>query len=150
MESIFNKHTIEGFKKRIEQITENSTRQWGKFTVYQMLKHATENDRMLLREKSYERLFIGRLFGKMALNKTTKNDAPNDKNSPTHPELIIKGSGNVEIQKQAWLSMIDKYPQLTKAHYVGFVHPFYGSMTADQVSIVAYKHIDHHLRQFGV
>jgi hypothetical protein len=150
METIFDKQTIERFKNRIEKITENSTRQWGKFTVYQMLKHATENDRMLLRDQPYKRLFIGRLFGKMALRKATKNDAPNDKNSPTHPYLVIKGIGNVEEQKKIWLNVLDKYPQLTKAHYLGFVHPFYGSMTADQVSIVAYKHIDHHLRQFGV
>jgi hypothetical protein len=32
----------------------------------------------------------------------------------------------------------------------GFVHDFFGKMTDEQIGIFAYKHADHHLRQFGV
>jgi inhibitor of KinA sporulation pathway (predicted exonuclease) len=49
MKDIFNQETIEAFKVRIANISENSTAQWGKMDVYQMLKHCTENDKMMVR-----------------------------------------------------------------------------------------------------
>jgi len=30
-----------------------------------------------------------------------------------------------------------------------FIHPFFGPMTKEQIGFFAYKHSDHHLRQFG-
>jgi hypothetical protein len=31
-----------------------------------------------------------------------------------------------------------------------FKHPFFGPMTAEEWGIISYKHLDHHLKQFGV
>lgn len=150
MKDIFDPQTIREFTSRIQNLTESSTAQWGKMTVYQMLKHCSENEKMILGEKKYKRLFFGRLFGKMALNSMVKDDKPLDKNQPTHPEFKIKGEGDIEAQKQVWLSLLDKYPQKTEADYEQFVHPFFGKMNKQQVSIASFKHVDHHLRQFGV
>jgi len=37
------------------------------------------------------------------------------------------------------------------AHFsnTGFIHDFFGKMTREEIGILAYKHLDHHLRQFG-
>lgn len=150
MKSIFSPQTINEFKLRINQLNANATAQWGKMNLYQMLKHCTENERMMVREKTLKRVFIGRIFGKMALNANIKNDAPLSKNSPTHPDLKIKGNGDVEQQKRLWIAILEKYPTKQASDYTGFVHPFFGKMTSEQVSRFAYKHVDHHLRQFGV
>ena len=150
MKDIFNQQTIDEFQTRIQKLNTGSKAQWGKMNVFQMLKHCTENDRMLLRERKYKRLFIGRLFGKLALKSNIKNDAPLGKNSPTHPELVIKENGDVTTQKQLWLNILNKYAAKRSSEYTDFVHPFFGKMDSTQVSKFAYKHIDHHLRQFGV
>jgi len=150
MEDIFKTETIESFKKRIQELDDSSSANWGKMDLYQMLKHCTENDRMLLREKSYKRLFIGRLFGKLALKANIKDDKPLKKNGATHPELVITGSGDVAQQKQNWIDLLEKYPRMAQEAYQDFIHPFFGKMDRNQVSRFAYKHIDHHLRQFGV
>jgi len=147
---VFNRSEIDSFKKRIAQLSSKSEPQWGKMTVYQMLKHCTENEKMLLTEKTFKRLFIGKLFGKLALKGNIKNNDPLKRNSPTHPDLVIKGSGDVEAEKKVWLDLLDKYPTKTSSTYGHFVHPFFGKMDKRQVSIFAHKHIDHHLRQFGV
>ena len=150
MENIFDKQTIDRFALRIEKIGLDSKSQWGKMNVYQMLKHCTENDRMLQRKKVYKRLFIGRLFGKIALKANIKDDQPLKKNGATHPELIIKTNGDIEQQKKEWLSLLRDYPNINEEVYQSFIHPFFGKMKQEEVSRFAYKHIDHHLRQFGV
>lgn len=150
MKNIFDVQTINEFATRIEQITPASTAQWGKMNVYQMLKHCTENEKMMVREQTFKRRFIGRIFGKIALKSSIKDDSPLAKNSPTHPDLIFSNNGNVEQQKQEWLKVLAKYPSKKATDYTGFIHPFFGKMDTEQISKLAYKHIDHHLRQFGV
>lgn len=149
MKDIFDPQTIDEFKRRIENLPENAQPQWGKMNLYQMLKHCSENERMLLREKRYKRLFFGRLFGKIALHSMVKDPKPLGKNQPTHPDLKIKGTGDIQEQKEVWLSLLDKYPQKRATDYADFTHPFFGKMTQREVSIAGFKHIDHHLRQFG-
>lgn len=81
------------------------------------------------------------------MNKILKDDKPFGKNSPTGPVLItLNQSGDIEIQKQEWIEKLKQYQHLTN---LGFVHPFFGAMTKEQIGIFTYKHIDHHLRQFG-
>lgn len=150
MKDIFDTQTILELQERVERIDSQSKAQWGKMDIYQMLKHCTENEKMLLREKSFRRLFMGRLFGKMALNSNLKDDAPLGKNSPTHPDIKISGTGNVEEEKQLWIELLRKYADQKPMHYTRFIHPFFGQMDHSQVGRYAYKHIDHHLRQFGV
>ncbi|MEM6321351.1 MAG: DUF1569 domain-containing protein [Bacteroidota bacterium] len=150
MKDIFKQETIANFKARINNISEDSTAEWGKMNVYQMLKHCTENDKMMTGERQLKRLFIGRFFGRIALRSSIKDDKPLSLNSPTHPDLVIKENGNVAAQKQEWLSVLEGYYSKPTATFNNFVHPFFGKMTPQQISKFAYKHIDHHLRQFGV
>ncbi len=149
MENIFNAKTIESFKARINNLNENSTAKWGKMNLYQMLKHCTENEIMMVREQDYKRRFIGRLFGKMVLSGILKDDSNLKKNTPTHPKLIFKGDGSIEAQKQMWIAILEKYPTKQPQEYADFVHPFFGKMNADEISVFVWKHVDHHLRQFG-
>ena len=149
MKDIFDYQTIEELKTRVDQLNSNSQARWGKMNVYQMLKHCTENERLMLRQTTFKRLFIGRLFGQMALKSNIKDDAPLDKNSPTHPKLKFTGNGDIEQQKQAWMELLDAYPTMNAKDYATFIHPFFGKMNSEQVGRLAYKHIDHHLRQFG-
>ena len=150
MKDIFNPQTIQEFQTRIEKLTPNSQAQWGKMNVYQMLKHCAGNEQLLLGQRKFKRVFLGRLFGKMALTSNIKDNSPMSQNSPTHPDLVIKGNGNMEQEKQLWLQLLQDYPKRKANDYNDFVHPFFGKMNSEQVSRFAYKHIDHHLRQFGV
>ncbi|MEM6631902.1 MAG: DUF1569 domain-containing protein [Bacteroidota bacterium] len=150
MNNIFDPHIRIELSKRISQIQPNSQAEWGKMNSFQMLRHCTENERMLLREKRFRRLFIGRLFGKLALKSNLKDESPLGKNSPTHPDLVIKEQGDVEKEKIRWMNLLEQYATKSRDSYEGFIHPFFGKMNHDQVGKFAYKHIDHHLRQFGV
>ena len=146
MKSIFDKTTREDLIERINAITPNAEAQWGKMNPYQMIKHCILSEEMLLGKKKYERLFIGRLFGKMALNGVLKDDSIMKKNLPTHPQFKIKETGNPEPEKQKWANLVKEYSTFSNPN---FVHPFFGKMTQEQIGNYVYKHTDHHLRQFN-
>ncbi len=66
MKTVFDKTTRNELINRIKTLDENSTAQWGKMNIYQVLKHCTLWQEWVLGKKTYKRAFIGRLFGKMA------------------------------------------------------------------------------------
>ena len=95
----------------------------------------------------YKQSFFGLIFGRIALSSSVKDDKPMRRNIPTSDDMVIKEKdGNLELQKGKWVECISGY-----AHYSnpGFIHDFFGKMTKDEIGIFAYKHSDHHLRQFN-
>jgi hypothetical protein len=130
---------------RVHQLNEHSTPQWGEMTVYQMIKHCAKWEDMLLGKTVYKQSFLGKLVGKFALKDILK-DEPLKHNLPTVPSFKMTGYGDVSVAKKEWLDLLDQHNGRTPA---GFMHPFFGMLTADQAGRMAYKHIDHHLTQFG-
>jgi hypothetical protein len=147
MKTIFDKTTRDELIVRINMLNENSTAQWGKMNIYQMLKHCTLCEEMYLGKRKYKRAFIGRLFGRIGLRNLLKDETPIKPNSPTSPEFKIKEmGGNILTEKIKWISLIGEYAEYSNEN---FEHWFFGKMTKEQVGQFAYKHTDHHLRQFN-
>lgn len=147
MKSIFDTTTRAALINRINAVNENNKAQWGKMNLFQMLKHCTLCDDMFLGKIKINRVLMGQLFGKMILKQVLKDDSPFRKNSPTSSLLkTTAGTGDIEQQKKEWLKRIEQYADYDNPH---FVHPFFGPMTKEQIGLLAYKHTDHHLRQFG-
>ncbi len=145
MKSVLDQTTREELINRINSLDENSVAQWGKMNVSQMVKHCSQWDEMAQGKKKYKQSLIGRLFGKMAL-KDIMRDGPLKKNLPTVPSFIIKDHPDVTEEKKKWISLIAGYEHFSSD---GFTHPFFGAMTKEQTGNMAYKHADHHLRQFN-
>ncbi|AWV98447.1 DUF1569 domain-containing protein [Arcticibacterium luteifluviistationis] len=147
MKTIFDNKTRESLIQRINNLSADSPNKWGKMNAYQMLKHGTMGEEMFQGQKAYKRLFIGRLFGPMALKGIIKDENPIKKNQPTHPEMVIKGTGDFKKEQSKWVGLLENY-----STYItdSFVHPFFGKMDKEQIGLYIFKHTDHHLRQFGV
>ncbi|MCA0348869.1 MAG: DUF1569 domain-containing protein [Bacteroidetes bacterium] len=146
MKSIFDKTTRDELINRVGSLSENSTAQWGKMTVSQMMKHCTQWDEMALGKKKYKQSFLGKLIGKWAIKDMLK-DEPMKKNMPTVSSFIIKNNPDFTEEKNKWIRLLDEYEHFPNE---SFIHPFFGAMTKEQTGYIAYKHIDHHLRQFDV
>ena len=145
MKSIFDKITRDELINRINSLNENSTAQWGKMNVSQMMKHCTKWDEMALGKQKYKQSFIGKLFGKMALKDMLK-DEPIKKGLPTVPSFKIKEHVAFNEERAKWIKLLDEYGNFSND---GFIHPFFGTMTKEHTGYIVYKHIDHHLRQFN-
>lgn len=150
MKTLLDNGTREEVINRIQLLNKDSKAKWGKMSVYQMTKHCCIWDEWVLGKNNqvYKQEFLGRIFGKMALKSNVKDDRHLQKGMPAGKGFTIKEKeGDVETQKKTWINLVGNY-----AHYHNpdFLHDFFGKMTEEQIGIFAYKHADHHLRQFGV
>lgn len=149
MKTIFDAATREALIQRISLLNENNPQQWGKMNLFQMLKHCSEWDAWILGENpyNYKQAFLGLIFGKMALRKMIRDEKPFSRNIPTSTPFKVKEKhGDVEALKAKWIALIGNYANYSNP---GFIHDFFGKMTTEQIGILAYKHTDHHLRQFN-
>jgi hypothetical protein len=149
MKTIFDEQVRKELIDRISSLHENSARQWGKMTVYQMTKHCTIWDEWVLGvgDQTYKQSFPGMIFGKLALKSEVWADKPMKKGMPAGKLLTVKETGgDVELQKKKWIQRVNDYASFSNTR---FVHDFFGRMTKEEIGIFAFKHADHHLRQFN-
>ncbi len=150
LKTLFDLSARKELIQRIHLLSEKSTPLWGKMNVYQMTKHNTYWNSWVLGKGDfvYKQEFLGKIFGKMALKNTTKDDKPIGKNLPTGIAFTVKETeGDVNEQKELWANLIADFEYFSNKE---FIHDFFGKMSKEQIGIFAYKHSDHHLRQFGV
>jgi hypothetical protein len=128
---------------------DNNTAQWGKMNLYQMLKHCNNWNEWVLGKNNlvYKQEFLGLIFGKMALKGMMKDDRPMKKKMPAGSFIIKEKEGDIALQRKLWVSLVAEYEHFSNT---AFVHDFFGKMTKEEIGILAYKHMDHHLRQFGI
>lgn len=149
MRTIFDEVSRFELISRIRMISKDCHSQWGKMNVYQMLKHCIIWEEWIqgTNKPKYKQEFLGLLFGKMALKSMIKDDKPFKRNVPTSAQFKVREkNGDIESEKKKWIALIDCYEQYSNP---GFVHDFFGKMPREQIGILAYKHTDHHLKQFN-
>lgn len=150
MKTIFDRALRDELISRVNSLEENSKPLWGKMNTYQMTRHCSIWDEWVLGKNDYvyKQDLLGRIFGKMALRSNTKDDRPIGKNMPAGKFAVKeKQVGDLKAQKAIWTNLIADYGNYSNER---FIHDFFGKMTKEQIGIFAYKHADHHLRQFGV
>lgn len=147
MKTIFEQATRDELISRINSLNENNVAQWGQMNVYQMVKHCRMWEEMINGDIICKRSFIGRIFGRLALKSSVKDDRPMMKKAAASPEVIVTElSGDLAAEKKKWISLMEGHAYFSN---LGFIHPFFGKMTKEQIGYFAYKHSDHHLRQFN-
>ena len=146
VKSLFDTTVRQDIISRINQLTPQSQRQWGKMDPAQMLAHLQMPIGVGIGAHKFPRTFIGRIFGPFA-KKMLYNDKPFSRNLPTDSSFIMKDPRDFEIEKQQLISMIY---QFNENNIVDTPHPFFGKLTKEQWAKGTWKHLDHHLQQFGV
>jgi len=149
MKSLFDQNTHNEVINRINKLNSTSQRQWGKMDVAQMLAHCRVAFSVPLSEKKMPRSMLGLLVG-WAVKKKLYNEDPWKRNLPTAPNFKIRGERDFEKEKQELTGLINKFYTLGPGKVGLFPHPMFGSYTSEQWGKSMYKHLDHHLTQFGV
>jgi Protein of unknown function (DUF1569) len=150
MKSLFEPSRVEEVKERIARLTPESQRQWGTMTVAQMLAHCSIGIDTASGAAKPPRMLIGRILGRVIKPMALKDDAPMRKNSPTAPIFIVKGEPDFEAAREQLLKAIDEFAAAGPAGCTAHPHAFFGRLKPDEWAGLMYKHVDHHLRQFGV
>jgi hypothetical protein len=148
MKNLFDKDAYAEIINRLNTLTPQTQRQWGKMNVAQMLAHCKEAFKVPLSDKKMPRMFIGLLLG-WAIKKKLYNDEPWKRNLPTAPNFIIKDDRDFEKEKQELTDLINQFHNGGPENVGRFPHPMFGTFTTEQWGQSMYKHIDHHLMQFA-
>ena len=131
---------------RINKLTPESQRQWGKMDVAQMLAHCqmplgVATGKHKLKGSGFLKL-VGPLFKGLLFN-----NKPFKKNLGTDKSFIMTTPKEFEKEKSGLIQMINDFSEVTMS---GEPHPIFGKLTKEQWSKGTWKHLDHHLMQFGV
>jgi hypothetical protein len=148
MKNLFESQTVDEVIGRIDKLQPASQRQWGKMDAAQMLTHCSAAMDMATGRLNLKRAFIGRVLGPFVKPIFT-NEKPFSKNSPTAKELVFSNQQDFLREQQQLRDKIREFQKGGEAKCTRHPHPFFGPLTPQEWSRGMYKHLDHHLRQFG-
>jgi hypothetical protein len=147
MDNLFEPTAAEAVISRLEKIQPSSQPRWGKMNAAQMMAHCQATFEVYFGEKQLRRGLASILFGKIAKRKLFVNK-PWPKNLPTAREFKIADQRDMLEEKVKLVHLIKRFSAdgytITET-----VHPFFGKMSSQEWALFAYKHLDHHLTQFG-
>ncbi|HJW17601.1 MAG TPA: DUF1569 domain-containing protein [Flavisolibacter sp.] len=147
MDNLFEPTTADSVISRLEKIQPTSRPQWGKMNAAQMMAHCQATFEVYFGEKKLKRGLASFLFGKVAKKKLFVNK-PWPKNLPTAKEFKIADQREIIQEKAKLVGLIKRFS--TEGYTITeTIHPFFGKMSSQEWAMFAYKHLDHHLTQFG-
>lgn len=149
MKNLFDAVAVAEIRKRVARLGPQNERQWGRMNVAQAEAHCSAGLELALGDRRPPRLLIGRILGWAVKRMALGNDAPMRRNAPTAEGFVILDQRDLETERKQLSAMIDRFVAGGPAVCTAHPHPFFGRLTPQEWSIFEYKHIDHHLRQFG-
>jgi hypothetical protein len=149
MKNLFQPEAMSEAMSRIDSLQPGSQRQWGKMDVAQMMAHCGLAMDMACGRLNLPRIFIGRVLGPLVRPQFT-NDRPFSRNGPTDKKLKITEPRDFSREREQLKQRIQQFHQGGEGQCTKHPHPFFGPLTAQEWATGMYKHLDHHLRQFGV
>ena len=146
--NLFQRETVDEVASRIDNLRPAATRQWGKMDVAQMMAHCSAALDMASGRLNPPRALIGRLFGPFARAIFT-NDKPFSRNNPTDKTLVVSDRRDFLPEQEQLKQKLRQFHEGGETRCTQHPHPFFGPLTPQEWSRGMYKHLDHHLRQFG-
>jgi hypothetical protein len=151
MKNMFETGAAEELKARMAQLRTESERQWGTMTAAQAMAHCSTSLEWVLGEKIPLRgALLVQAMGRIIKPLVLGNDKPLRKNTPTAKDLIVHDDRNLETERRQLFRLIDRLVAAGPQGCTVNPHPFFGRLNPTEWAILTYKHLDHHLRQFGV
>ena len=149
MNSIYDKASNDAMIARINKLTPETKAVWGKMTVDQMLRHCKLATDVAFGKQGLKVNFLMKILGKL-LKKKVFYGGDMGKNSPTAKEFTITNHYDLEKEKSELIANFSRFASEGKSAIKTMDHPFWGKMTYEDWDALMWKHLDHHLKQFGV
>lgn len=126
-----------------------SPAQWGSMTSAQMMAHCQLAMNMAFGNTKTSRHWIGIVFGGIGKRRQLKVKQL-DRHIPTFIALKVTDDRHFETEKQKFILLIQFALEKGEAGLVKYPHPYFGTFRPGEWAQLNWKHLDHHLRQFGV
>jgi hypothetical protein len=149
MKNIFDQSVSNEVIARINTLTPTTPAKWGKMSAPQMLAHCNVTYELVYDNIHPAPSFFMKFIMKTMVKKTVVNEAPYPKNGRTGDMFIITGDKDFSAEKTRLINYITKAQQDGAAFFEGKESDGFGKLTAQEWNNLFYKHLDHHLTQFG-
>jgi hypothetical protein len=149
MKSLFIPGDREALARRLAELDPGAQRHWGKMDPAQMLRHCAIALEDVLGERAVKQAFLGKLITPLIRGQVF-GDKPFRRGSPTDPLYVVSDPQDFAAECSRLATRIDQVVQRGAAKTEGMVHPFFGRLSGEEWGTLVYKHLDHHLRQFGI
>jgi len=150
MKNIFNTNDVAETIARIKRLTPDTQAQWGKMNVAQMLAHCCVAYDMVYTDKYPKPGAFKKFIVKLLAKNAVVGPKPYPKNGRTAPEFVIADERNFETEKANLIEHLTKTQELGTDYFHNKESHSFGPLTKDEWNVLFYKHLDHHLTQFGV
>lgn len=147
--SLFDAAARADLLDRLAALRPDAERKWGKMDVAQMLAHCQAPLRVALGDLRLKRSLVGVLFGRLAKKKLLA-PAPWQPGMPTAPEFKITDQRQFGEERTRLIALLRRLGEGGPAALTRDPHPFFGPLTTAEWDALQWRHLDHHLRQFGV
>jgi len=141
---------LDALISRIGRLAPTSVRRWGTMTPDEMLCHLADSFLAVLGERPIspaENWMSRHVLRWVALH----TSLPWPHGLPTRPEVDPKRMGTRPAEFEAdRLAVIELMRRFGRPETRWSRHPTFGAMTRSEWMVWGYRHVDHHLRQFGV
>lgn len=135
-----------GLRERLARLSRTATPRWGAFTAPRMLAHVND----ALRSATGELQVAAkpsplRIF---PLNVIVVRWLPFPRNAPTAPELLAREPADWAFETTVFERLLD---QVAHKPLDGAwpLHAAFGGLSGADWSLLQWRHIDHHFKQFG-
>jgi len=145
--SILNESDRAAICNRLQALSASSTARWGQMNVNGMLEHLRLSAQMAVGEVASASKGK-RVFQVFPLKHLILYVLPFPKGAPTAKELLPSAAASLEEERAAVLQLLERIgagPQ----EGTGPAHPLFGPLSRREWAAATYKHVDHHLKQFG-
>lgn len=149
MESLFDVASRDQLLARIDRLRPDSARQWGKMDSAQAMRHCALGLEAATGDATLSRPLLARLIGPF-FKGWVLGPKPFSRNSPTHPQLVIRTPMEFAAENARLLASIRKFHDAGPASAARFEHGFVGKLSGEEWGRMQHKHLDHHLKQFGL
>ncbi|MEO8500497.1 MAG: DUF1569 domain-containing protein [Vicinamibacteria bacterium] len=133
-------------QERLMRLTAETRGRWGRMSAAQMLRHLGSAVRMATGDLDIPRRNTPlRLF---PIKQLIVFVLPFPKSAPTAPALVSSDEADFDAERKALSELLGSFAKRDLAAWPE--HPAFGALDRDQWGVMVWKHVDHHLRQFGV
>ena len=146
VKDMFDPAVKQAIVDRINKLTPESQRRWGKMDVAQMLAHVQLPISCAYGTHQVKGGFLLKLVGPL-FKSILYNEKPYKQGLPTDKSYVVTDAKNFESERQG---LLEKLSRFSSENIVLENHPVWGKLSKDQWSKATWKHLDHHLQQFGV
>jgi len=149
MQSLFNPADREALSMRVATLGPDASRQWGTMAPAQMLLHCAIGLEAATGDRPMKQAFLGKLVTPFILG-SVLGEKPLRRNVPTDPSFVVSDPREFEVERTRLATLIDRFIRRGPEAAAQETHAFFGRLSGDQWGRLMFKHLDHHLRQFGV